>query len=83
MLNSVHYEKTKHAGTKFIVHPRVSNALIDCAKTVPSLFFLEALTPNKRMKALYKNYSYLTFFFIKEAGRNSLCQALSSPFSEI
>ncbi|MCO5065069.1 MAG: 2-dehydro-3-deoxy-phosphogluconate aldolase [Rhizobiaceae bacterium] len=83
ILNPVQFEAAEKAGSKFIVSPGVTPALLaeSAGSEVPLL--PGAITPGEIMGALDAGLDFLKFFPAEQAGGAAFLKALASPLAEV
>lgn len=81
ILNAAHYEQAATAGSKFIVSPGVTNAILHAADNSPAPLLPGCATASEVMELREHGYTHVKFFPAEQAGGAPYLKALSSPLA--
>lgn len=81
ILNALHYEQAVKAGSKFIVSPGVTQAILQAASNSPVPLLPGCATASEVMRLREHGYTHLKFFPAEQAGGAGFLKALSSPLA--
>lgn len=83
ILNPAQFQQAAAAGSKFIVSPGLTQALIDAAVDSPVPLLPGAITPGEIMTARDAGIDFLKFFPAEQAGGAAFLKALASPIADV
>lgn len=81
ILNAAHYEQAVAAGSKFIVSPGVTDAILKAADNSPVPLLPGCATASEVMSLRERGYTHVKFFPAEQAGGAAYLKALSSPLA--
>ena len=81
ILNAAHYEQAVAAGSKFIVSPGVTDAILKTADNSPVPLLPGCATASEVMSLRERGYTHVKFFPAEQAGGAAYLKALSSPLA--
>ncbi len=81
ILNASHYEQAVAAGSKFIVSPGVTDAILKAADNSPVPLLPGCATASEVMSLRERGYTHVKFFPAEQAGGAAYLKALSSPLA--
>lgn len=81
ILNATHYEQAVAAGSKFIVSPGVTDAILKAADSSPVPLLPGCATASEVMSLRERGYTHVKFFPAEQAGGAAYLKALSSPLA--
>lgn len=81
ILNATHYEQAVAAGSKFIVSPGVTDAVLKAADNSPVPLLPGCATASEVMSLREHGYTHVKFFPAEQAGGAAYLKALSSPLA--
>lgn len=81
ILNAHHYEQAVNAGSKFIVSPGVTDAILKAAEDSSVPLLPGCVTASEAMKLRDHGYTHLKFFPAEQSGGAGFLKALSSPLA--
>ncbi len=81
ILNAAHYEQAVTAGSKFIVSPGVTDAILKAADNSPVPLLPGCATASEVMSLRERGYTHVKFFPAEQAGGAAYLKALSSPLA--
>ncbi len=81
ILNATHYEQAVVAGSKFIVSPGVTDAVLKAADNSPVPLLPGCATASEVMSLREHGYTHVKFFPAEQAGGAAYLKALSSPLA--
>ncbi|WP_075656967.1 2-dehydro-3-deoxy-phosphogluconate aldolase [Pseudochrobactrum sp. B5] len=81
ILNATHYEQAVAAGSKFIVSPGVTDAILKAADNSPVPLLPGCATASEVMSLRERGYTHVKFFPAEQAGGAAYLKALSSPLA--
>ena len=81
ILNAQHYEQAVAAGSKFIVSPGVTDAILQVADNSPVPLLPGCATASEVMSLRERGYTHVKFFPAEQAGGAPYLKALSSPLA--
>lgn len=81
ILNATHYEQAVAAGSKFIVSPGVTDAILKAADNSPVPLLPGCATASEVMSLRERSYTHVKFFPAEQAGGAAYLKALSSPLA--
>ncbi|MBX8825207.1 2-dehydro-3-deoxy-phosphogluconate aldolase [Ochrobactrum sp. SFR4] len=81
ILNATHYEQAVAAGSKFIVSPGVTDAVLKAADNSPVPLLPGCATASEVMNLREHGYTHVKFFPAEQAGGAAYLKALSSPLA--
>lgn len=83
ILDPAQFAAAAAAGSRFIVSPGLTRALVDAAADSPVPLLPGAITPAEMMVARDAGIDFLKFFPAEQAGGASFLKALSSPLADL
>ena len=83
VLNAGQYADVVAAGSRFVVSPGATDALVDAAAHYDVPLLPGAATASEVMRLMERGYSRLKFFPAEQAGGAAYLKSLSSPLSAI
>ncbi|MDP8252750.1 2-dehydro-3-deoxy-phosphogluconate aldolase [Pseudochrobactrum saccharolyticum] len=81
ILNATHYEQAVTSGSKFIVSPGVTDAILKAADNSPVPLLPGCATASEVMSLRERGYTHVKFFPAEQAGGAAYLKALSSPLA--
>ncbi|QYM73980.1 2-dehydro-3-deoxy-phosphogluconate aldolase [Pseudochrobactrum sp. Wa41.01b-1] len=81
ILNAAHYEQAVTSGSKFIVSPGVTDAILKAADNSPVPLLPGCATASEVMSLRERGYTHVKFFPAEQAGGAAYLKALSSPLA--
>lgn len=81
ILNAAQYEQAANAGSKFIVSPGATDAILDAAENSPVPLLPGCATASEVMALRERGYTHVKFFPAEQAGGAAYLKALSSPLA--
>lgn len=82
ILNAAHYEQAVAAGSKFIVSPGVTDAILKAADNSHAPLLPGCATASEVMSLRERGYTHVKFFPAEQAGGAAYLKALSSPLAD-
>jgi 2-dehydro-3-deoxyphosphogluconate aldolase/(4S)-4-hydroxy-2-oxoglutarate aldolase len=82
VLNARQYDAAVEAGSRFVVSPGVTGAVLDAAAASPVPLLPGAATASEVMRLLEQGYRFLKFFPAAPAGGVAYLKALAAPLPE-
>ncbi|WP_439271667.1 2-dehydro-3-deoxy-phosphogluconate aldolase [Pseudochrobactrum sp. HB0163] len=79
ILNAAQYEQAVAAGSRFVVSPGATEAILNAADNSPVPLLPGCATASEIMALRERGYSHLKFFPAEQAGGAAYLKALSSP----
>lgn len=81
ILNAAQYEQAANAGSKFIVSPGATDAILDAAENSSVPLLPGCATASEVMALRERGYTHVKFFPAEQAGGAAYLKALSSPLA--
>lgn len=83
VLNAHQIRSAVNAGSRFIVSPGATDALLEAAQDCPVPFVPGVMTPSEAMRARDYGFGLLKFFPAEAAGGVTLLKAMGAPLQDI